>query len=1245
MRMKHLVTALAAVIAGCAAGTTTTFPDGGGSGGPATVVGLAVTPPTPIIAAGTGEQFTATAVYSDGTTRDMSAQATWTSDPAAVATITNAGKASAVAPGTATIKAAYMGFEATASLTVTAAALSSLAVSPDGQTVAIGTTSQMTAVGTFADKSMQDVTAEVAWSSDDDSIVTVNGSGLVTAVAAGTAKVTAILQGKSADATFTVSAATLKSIAVAPGSATLAKGTTQAFTATATFSDGKSQSVTSQVAWTVDPAGIASINAQGVATGLAGGSAAVHATFMGKSDSATLTVTEARLTSIALTPANATVVRGSSLQFTATGTFTMGPNQDLTSQVAWASDATAVATVSNAAGTRGLATGITTGSASIGVLFQSVAATTTLTVIGQAPILTSLSPTEGPELGGTTVSLTGTGFTGATAVRFGTTSARFFTVVSDTSITAVTSVGMGNASVVVTTAYGMSNALYFAFMASPTISAVSPASGPQAGGTLVTITGKGFTGATDVSFGNAASSSFMVLSDSQLTAISPAGVGAVNVKVTGPNGTSLGVPFAYGAAPTIGGITPHSGGEAGGTMVAITGTGLGDTSAVSFGSAPATTFTVVSGTQIVAVSPPGTGAVNVSVTTGNGHSNGSPFTYRSAPTASSVDPNAGPQNGGNTVIIRGAGFDGATAVTFGGTAATSFVVVSDSMITAVTPGGHGPVTVIVTTPIGTSGGLDYTFGPPPTLTSLEPNAGPYTGGRTISLEGTNFSSATAVYFGPQSASFTIISDTVISVVTPALFLHRPVGSTVDVKVVSIFGESNTLLFTYGPAPAITMVAPPGVATTGGTPVIVTGTSLSFVITASVNGVSIPAIVLTGNTVAFIAPAGTGTVPVTLTSPYGTSNTLTLTYVGPPVITSFTPTTGFLPGGATVVLTGTNFSDATSVFFGATPATSFTVDSATQITAVTPALVEDGYQVEVVTPYGMGDSVGLYTVTGPPSWSSRSPGVGPVGGGTLVSLIGSNFVGTTTVVWSSPGALATTLSAVVTDAAHLTFLTPLSAMTGSATFFVVTGSGPSNTGAFVYGSAPAISLLSPSSGPEGGGTTVDITGTSFDVVTAVKFGGVDATSFTQDLVGVHAVAPAGTGTASVTVISQFGTSNGLTYSYTPIVIPTVSSITPASGTAPTGGTSVSIVGSGFTGATDVTIGGVSALFMFVSDTTITATTPPHPAAIVDVSVTNAAGTGTLTNGFNYVGLPMCLGPGSPCAASNQCCNAICMIFCL
>jgi hypothetical protein len=246
---------------------------------------------------------------------------------------------------------------------------------------------------------------------------------------------------------------------------------------------------------------------------------------------------------------------------------------------------------------------------------------------GPAPTITAsgVSPNTGSTSGGTTVTITGTGFTGVTtAVTFGGTAANF-TVNSLTQITATTPAhAAGTVDVTVTTGAGTATATAaFTYVPPPIVTGVGPNKGSTAGGLPVVVTGTGFTGTTSVNFG-ARPASFTVNSDTQIMATSPSGnAGPIDVTVTtsgGTSATSAADKFTYFAPPTVTAITPNNGPVAGATAVTITGTNFTSASAVKFGS-NTTTFTVSSATQILANSPAGTaGTVDVTVTTPGGTS-------------------------------------------------------------------------------------------------------------------------------------------------------------------------------------------------------------------------------------------------------------------------------------------------------------------------------------------------------------------------------------------------------------------------------------------------------------------------------------------------------------------------------------------------------------------------------------------------------------------------------------------------
>jgi uncharacterized protein YjdB len=171
-----------------------------------TVTAVAVTPAAPSITAGATQQFTATATYSDGTTGNVTTSATWTSSQTSVATINTSGLATGVAAGSSTITASLSGISGTAALTVTAATVNSIAVTPNPASFADGSTQQFTATATYSNGTTGNVTASAAWSSSDTSVATIDSAGLASGVAAGTATITATLNTVSGTASATVTA-------------------------------------------------------------------------------------------------------------------------------------------------------------------------------------------------------------------------------------------------------------------------------------------------------------------------------------------------------------------------------------------------------------------------------------------------------------------------------------------------------------------------------------------------------------------------------------------------------------------------------------------------------------------------------------------------------------------------------------------------------------------------------------------------------------------------------------------------------------------------------------------------------------------------------------------------------------------------------------------------------------------------------------------------------------------------------
>jgi hypothetical protein len=413
---------------GVAAGSTTIQATFGGMAGSttltvtaATLVSISISPTNPSIANGTTQQFTVTGLYSDSTTQDLTASAFWASTFTTVATISSGpssfGLATGTGPGTTTISATVGGLSDSTTLTVTGVVLTGVVVTPVNPTLAKGATSQFTCTGVYSDNSTQDLTASALWATTNANVASVSNAsgsqGLVTAVDIGSADISCATGGFTDSSTVTVTASTITSIDVSPATPTIAAGVQLQFTATVHFSNGVVQDITDSATWTSTNTNAATITNQvgfeGLATTIAAGTTTITASFGGSSGTAILTVTNATLVSIAITPVNPTMAKNTQLQFIATGTFSDGTQADITTVATWTSSNTNAATISNQAGLQGDATGIAAGTTTIAATYQGKTGSTTLTVTNAVLVSITLAPVDPTVTAGAQIKFTATG--------------------------------------------------------------------------------------------------------------------------------------------------------------------------------------------------------------------------------------------------------------------------------------------------------------------------------------------------------------------------------------------------------------------------------------------------------------------------------------------------------------------------------------------------------------------------------------------------------------------------------------------------------------------------------------------------------------------------------------------------------------------------------------------------------------------------------------------------------------------
>ena len=265
----------------------------GATAPPPSLNSIAVTPANPTVTVGAQQQFTATGAYSDGSTQNLTGQVTWTSSSTAVASINTSGLATSVSAGHTTISAALSAVSGSTALTVQVSAVAIATAALPGGTMGTAYVATLAASGG---------TTPYAWSiiggalpsglTLNETSGTING----TPTAAGTSSFTV----QVSDSTHTAQTATkslsitiapsLTSISVTPVSPIVVVGATQQLTARGTYSDGSSQDLTSQASWTSSDAGVASVSASGLTTGVSAGTATIMAAMGGFSGGATATI-------------------------------------------------------------------------------------------------------------------------------------------------------------------------------------------------------------------------------------------------------------------------------------------------------------------------------------------------------------------------------------------------------------------------------------------------------------------------------------------------------------------------------------------------------------------------------------------------------------------------------------------------------------------------------------------------------------------------------------------------------------------------------------------------------------------------------------------------------------------------------------------------------------------------------------------------------------------------------------------
>ncbi|MHB8521187.1 MAG: IPT/TIG domain-containing protein [Limisphaerales bacterium] len=547
---------------------------------------------------------------------------------------------------------------------------------------------------------------------------------------------------------------------------------------------------------------------------------------------------------------------------------------------------------------------------------------------------------------------------------------------------------------------------------------------------------------------------------------------------------------------------------------------------------------------------------------------------------------------GDTVVVNGQNFGGASSVTFNGKPAAALSIVGTTQIHALVPVGATTGLIGVRTSAGSAFSADsfVVIGSGPYITDFSPALG--APGAMVVIDGVNFINVTAVKFNGTNAAFVVVGPTQISATLPANATTGPVAVATPAGTNTT--SSNFIATGYGPY--VTDFSP-----NNGRPgdsVWINGLNLGNATVVTFNGTRATFQATAATQLQASVPNGATTGSITVATPLGTNTSAEVFVVGnAPIITDFSPTNG--PPGATVVINGANFVNVTAVQFNGTNA-AFFVTAPTQIQTVVPANATTG-PITVATSAGTNRSAAVFTVLQPPGIIGFTPTTGPPT--TVVVISGTNFVGTTDVLFNGTGA-----TFAVNSTTNITANVPANATLGP--IIVITPAGTAfsaNVFAVTVPTTPTITGFSPGGGPVG--TLVDITGTQFVNVTAVRFNGVLASATTVSATEIDATVPMGATTGLITVTTPAGTGNSAAV-FVVGPAPLISSLAPTTGQA---ATLVRITGSGFVGTTAVQFNGVNAPFLVDAASQIT-TQVPAAAFTGPISVMTPTGTAISATDF-------------------------------
>lgn len=550
------------------------------------------------------------------------------------------------------------------------------------------------------------------------------------------------------------------------------------------------------------------------------------------------------------------------------------------------------------------------------------------------------------------------------------------------------------------------------------INNVYPESGPSSGGTLIQLRGSGFTNGMTVKLGNTNCINVTIVDSSNARCTTPAATnGPVNISIF--SSEDLGEVkrdlFTYQGAPIVNNVIDavegdQAGPDLGGTRIRLTGDRFSRGMEIKLGGSVCNNVQFITNKKIECTTTAhASGVVNILVTNADGQNSttNNAFTYQATPVISGITPTGGAILGSFTITINGSNFQNGAIVKFNSSTclATSYVGVPNSIQCTNVPGGVGAGIVTVTNPDGFSYVLQNIFSwqNAPTITSIYPDGGPTGGGNLLTINGSGFFATPTVKIGANNCnSVTLISSTTLTCLAPSSLSLGSYNVEVKNSDDQLFTLNNS--YTYRSAPIITTVMNPTLnnlavsSIQGNQNITITGQNFSTGMTVSLGNIDCPVqsidTVSNPNVIICKTPAhAIGGVILQLTTLGGQSVIWgnQFTYNAVPVITSISPRVGALNGGTTITITGQNFEFSSSVKVGALVCDSFVYVNSSEIKCNTKGPQSGQLDVEVTNSDGLrGVLPSGFRFRGAPTVSEILPNFGPVSGGNLIIIKGSNL---------------------------------------------------------------------------------------------------------------------------------------------------------------------------------------------------------------------------------------------------------------